>query len=613
MATGKTISKTFVWIIIGLAMLGLGGFGASNMSGTIRTIGTVGDKHIDVGEYARQLGQEIRAVEAQSGESLPFARVQEIGLDQAVLARIVSARALDHEATQLGLSIGDAALRDQIVDIPAFQGVDGSFDREGYTFALERSGTSEADFETRLREETARTLLQGAMVGGVVMPDTYVSTLLNYIGETRNFTWARLASADLDTPLPTASDEVLLGYFNENIDQFMLSETKRITYAHLSPDALIQSIEVPEEDLRAEFEARANEYNRPERRLVERLVYLDEESANQAAAALEVSGTTFEALVEERGLALADVDLGDIDRLSLDGAGEAVFAANVGDVVGPLASDLGPALFRINGVLPAQITTFEDAKPQLQEILAADRARRLVSIQAQDYDDLLAGGATLEELADETDLVLGTIDWSDGNGEGLGAYVGFAEAARALTAEDFPKIENLEDGGVFAIRLEEELPVRPSEFADSREQVVASWENNQLETRLNAQAATLVPQLQSGTDFVGLGLAPTEEINETRTGFVTGTPPSFMQGVFKMAVGDVIVVDSFGTVLLVRLDAINSADTNENVEALRDQLQTQVSQALARDIYNIYSRDAVMRAGQKIDPRSLAAVHVNFP
>ncbi|MFT4706498.1 MAG: peptidyl-prolyl cis-trans isomerase D [Ascidiaceihabitans sp.] len=613
MATGKTISKTFVWIIIGLAMLGLGGFGASNMSGTIRTIGTVGDKHIDVGEYARQLGQEIRAVEAQSGESLPFARVQEIGLDQAVLARIVSARALDHEATQLGLSIGDAALRDQIVDIPAFQGVDGSFDREGYTFALERSGTSEADFETRLREETARTLLQGAMVGGVVMPDTYVSTLLNYIGETRNFTWARLASADLDTPLPTASDEVLLGYFNENIDQFMLSETKRITYAHLSPDALIQSIEVPEEDLRAEFEARANEYNRPERRLVERLVYLDEESANQAAAALEVSGTTFEALVEERGLALADVDLGDMDRLSLDGAGEAVFAANVGDVVGPLASDLGPALFRINGVLPAQITTFEDAKPQLQEILAADRARRLVSIQAQDYDDLLAGGATLEELADETDLVLGTIDWSDGNGEGLGAYVGFAEAARALTAEDFPKIENLEDGGVFAIRLEEELPVRPSEFADSREQVVASWENNQLETRLNAQAATLVPQLQSGTDFAGLGLAPTEEINETRTGFVTGTPPSFMQGVFKMAVGDVIVVDSFGTVLLVRLDAINSADTNENVEALRDQLQTQVSQALARDIYNIYSRDAVMRAGQKIDPRSLAAVHVNFP
>lgn len=613
MSTGKTISKTFVWVIIGLAMLGLGGFGASNLSGTIRTIGTVGDKHIDVGEYARQLGQEIRAVEAQTGERLPFARVKEIGLDQAVLARLVSARALDHEATQMGLSIGDAALRDQIVDIPAFQGIDGSFDREGYTFALERSGTSEADFETRLREETARTLLLGAMVGGVVMPDTYVSTLLNYIGETRNFKWARLASADLNEELPTASDATLRSYFDENIDEFMLAETKRITYVHLSLDALIQGIEVPQEELEAEFKARADEYNRPERRLVERLVYLDEESTNQAAAALEVSGTTFEALVEKRGLALADIDLGDVDRLSLDGAGEAVFAANVGDVVGPLASDLGPALFRINGVLPALITTFAEAKPQLQEILAADRARRLVSIQAQEYDDLLAGGATIEELADETDLVLGTLDWSDGNGEGLGAYVGFAKAARAITSEDFPKIENLEDGGVFAIRLDEELPVRPSEFAESREQVVASWENNQLETSLNAQAAILVPQLQSGTDFAGLDLTPTEEIGQPRTAFITGTPPSFMEDVFKMAVGDVIVVDSFGTVLVVRLDAINSAATNENVEALRTQLQAQVSQTLARDLYNIYSNDAVKRAGQKIDPRSVAAVHVNFP
>jgi peptidyl-prolyl cis-trans isomerase D len=613
MATGKSISKTFVWIIIGLAMLGLGGFGASNLSGTIRTIGTVGDKHIDVGEYARQLGQEIRAVEAQTGEQLPFSRAQEIGLDQAVLGRLISERALDHEAAVLGLSIGDEALRDQIVDIPAFQGISGSFDREAYTFSLERNGTSESEFETRLREETARTLLQGAMISGVVMPSSYVSTLLDYIGETRDFTWARLASADLDAPLETASDEQLKTYFAENTADFMLPETKRLTYVQLSPDALIESIDIPEEDLRAEFEARVNQYNTPERRLVERLVYLDEEEANRAAAALEVAGTTFETLVDERGLALADIDLGDVDRLSLDAAGETVFAANVGDVVGPLDTDLGPALFRVNGVLPAQVTTFDDAKPELQEILATDRARRLVSTMAQDFDDLLAGGATLEELADETDLEIGSIEWFDGNGNGIGAYVAFANAARVVTEEDFPQIENLEDGGVFALRLDEVLPVRPPEFEQAREQITASWENNQVESRLNEQAATLVPQLQSGTDFAGLGLTATEESDQIRTGFVAGTPPGFMEDVFKMNIGDVSVVDSFGTVLVVRLDAINPTEENENADALSAQLQAQIEQSLARDLYNIYSRDAVQRAGQNIDPRSLAAVHVNFP
>ena len=612
MATGKSISKTFVWIIIGLAMLGLGGFGASNLSGTIRTIGTVGDKHIDVGEYARQLSQEIHAVEAQTGETLPFSRAQEIGLDQAVLGRLISERALDHEAAVLGLSIGDEALRDQIVEISAFQGISGSFDREAYTFALERTGTSEAEFETRLREETARTLLQGAMISGVVMPTMYVSTLLDYIGETRDFTWARLDSADLNAPLETATDEQLQTYFEENTANFMLPETKRLTYVQLSPDALIESIDVPEEDLRAEFDARVNQYNTPERRLVERLVYLDEEEANRAAAALEVSGTTFETLVDERGLALADIDLGDVDRLSLDAAGEAVFAAEVGDVVGPLDTDLGPALFRVNGVLPAQVTTFEDAKSDLQGILATDRARRFVSAQAQDFDDLLAGGATLEELADETEMEIGSLDWFDGNGNGIGAHIAFADAARAVTDEDFPQIGNLEDGGVFALRLDEVLPVRAPEFKQAREQIVASWENNQVETRLNEQAATLVPQLESGADFAGLGLTAIAETDQTRTAFVGGTPPSFMEDVFKMNIGDVSVVDSFGTVLVVRLDAINPTEENKK-DALSAQLQSQIEQSLARDLYNIYSRDAVQRAGQNIDPRSLAAVHVNFP
>ena len=612
MATGKSISKTFVWIIIGLAMLGLGGFGASNLSGTIRTIGTVGDKHIDVGEYARQLSQEIQAVEAQTGETLPFSRAQEIGLDQAVLGRLISERALDHEAAVLGLSIGDEALRDQIVEISAFQGISGSFDREAYTFALERTGTSEAEFETRLREETARTLLQGAMISGVVMPTIYVSTLLDYIGETRDFTWARLDSADLNAPLETATDEQLQTYFEENTANFMLPETKRLTYVQLSPDALIESIDVPEEDLRAEFDARVNQYNTPERRLVERLVYLDEEEANRAAAALEVSGTTFETLVDERGLALADIDLGDVDRLSLDAAGEAVFAAEVGDVVGPLDTDLGPALFRVNGVLPAQVTTFEDAKSDLQGILATDRARRFVSAQAQDFDDLLAGGATLEELADETEMEIGSLDWFDGNGNGIGAHIAFADAARAVTDEDFPQIGNLEDGGVFALRLDEVLPVRAPEFKQAREQIVASWENNQVETRLNEQAATLVPQLESGADFAGLGLTAIAETDQTRTAFVGGTPPSFMEDVFKMNIGDVSVVDSFGTVLVVRLDAINPTEENKK-DALSAQLQSQIEQSLARDLYNIYSRDAVQRAGQNIDPRSLAAVHVNFP
>ena len=182
MAKGKSISKSAMWVLMGLLILGLAGFGATNLGGNIRSIGSVGDKPISVDQYARQLQNEIRTIEAQTGEQLPFARAQQIGLDRAVLQRLVRNRALDHETTQLGLSIGDEALREEILKIGAFQGIDGKFDREGYRFALRQGGLSEAEFETSLREEASRSLLQGAIVGGVRMPPAYARTLVAYVG-----------------------------------------------------------------------------------------------------------------------------------------------------------------------------------------------------------------------------------------------------------------------------------------------------------------------------------------------------------------------------------------------------------------------------------------------
>ena len=72
----------------------------------------------------------------------------------------------------------------------------------------------------------------------------------------------------------------------------------------------------------------------PERRLVERLVYPDQAAADAARAELD-AGTTFEALVAERGLTLDAIDLGDVTREDLGAAGDAVFAAAEGGVVGP--------------------------------------------------------------------------------------------------------------------------------------------------------------------------------------------------------------------------------------------------------------------------------------
>ncbi|WP_299416421.1 peptidylprolyl isomerase [uncultured Sulfitobacter sp.] len=612
MASKSSIGKTATWGLMGLLFLGLGGFGAVNLSGNIRTIGTVGDKSIAVDTYARQVQNELNAIARQTGRPMPFAQAQELGLDRAVLQRIMRDRALDHEATEMGLSVGDELLRERILQIPAFQGIDGQFDRDGYAQSLRSAGLNEGEFETSLREESARQLLQGAVVSGVEMPAAYSETLVAYVSEERDFTWVLLDETTLETPLGEPDTAALRAYFDENADTFVLPATKKITYVWLNPTDIIDQVDLPEEELRAEYEARSEQYNQPERRLVERLVFADQASADQAAAALEVGGTTFEALVQERGLDLSDIDMGDVAQPALGAAGEAVFAAEVGAVAGPAPSDLGPALFRVNAVLPAQNITFEQAEPELRDVLAADRAIRIVEAQAEDFDDRLAGGATLEELAQETDMVLGQIDWTMDSSDDIAAYEGFRSIAATVNDGDFPRIEQLEDGGIFALRLDEALPERPATFEDVTDEIATRWRDDQIVSQLRARAEDAKTQAEAGTTLPELGLTAREETNQTRNAFIARTPAGFMSTVFEMEPGQIEILEGTDTVVLVRLDAVNPASDTEQAQALVAQLRDQQNEALARGLFEIFADDTLLRAGQNIDQRALNAVHVNF-
>lgn len=612
-AKGNSVTKTAVWILMGMLILGLGGFGAVNFNGNVSSIGTVGDKEISVDQYARELQQQIRAIEGQTGEALSFQQAQAIGLDRAVLQRIVRLRALDNETTEMGISIGDENLRERIIDIPSFQGIDGNFDREGYRFALQQAGLSEAEFEDSLREEAARSLLQGAISGGVTMPDVYAQTLVNFVGEKRSFTWAALTQDNLQAPLPAPTDADLQAFYDANPDNFLLPASKSITYVILTPQDVLDEVEISEDELRKAYEDRADEYIQPERRLVERLVFPNEEAANLAAAALEVSGTTFDALVLDRGLTLQDIDMGDVGRLELDGAGEAVFAAEPGAVVGPLPTNLGPALFRVNGILPSLNTTFEDASPALQQDLAGDRAARLVEVRAQDLDDQLAGGAKLEQLAEESKMTLGTIEWTNDSDQDIAAYETFRAAAAALTEGDFPKIDQLEDGSVFAMRLDGTKPERPNPFEDARILVAEAWTADQLLTALTVQAEEAQSALEGGSDFATLGLTENVQENLTRDAVISRAPEGLLTEVFEAAPGDIRIIEGADGVVIARLDSISAAEDNDQTQQLLGQLKTQLNQQLSQDVFTLYSSDVVRRTAPMIDQQAINAVHVNFP
>ena len=607
------IGKSLVWALMAMLILGLGGFGITGLSGTIRTVGSVGTQDISVDDYARAIQEDLRAIEAQTKTPMSFAEAREFGIDRAALSRLVGQAALNHETRMAGLSIGDENLAREITSIPAFKGINGKFDREAYRFTLDRNGWSESEFETRTRADAARSLLQAAIASGIEMPDAYTDLLVKFAGARKSFDYARISPSDLPETLPAATPADLTGFFEANRDRFVAPAKKRITYVWLTPEMIVDQVEVDEAALKSLYDERIADYQKPERRLVERFSFPTEADAEAAKAKIEAGETTFDALVQERGLTLDDIDMGDVDRAAVGSAADAIFNAEAGQIVGPFGTPIGPALFRTNGVLNAENVPFEEAKAELREELGLDRARRQIDGDLQGIDDLLAGGATLEEIAAETDMQLGTIDWFEDESEAIAGYPAFNDAARAVAASDYPKVLQLDDGGIFALRLEEEIAARQMDYVEVEERVQAAWENKRTEDTLRAFAEAQVPKLLEGSTFEALGLSTNTEAGATRSAAILGTPPDFMERVFAMKPKEISVVTAFGAAWIVRVTSdLPPDETNAQVAQLRETLAGQADAGLQQDIYGAFSVDIQRRAGVTLDQAAINAVHANL-
>ncbi len=614
MASGAKSKGTqaAVWVIILLLIFGLMGFGATNFGGTINSIGSVGDREISVQRYAQDLQNQMQQFSRQTGQPMTLAQARAFGLDAAVLQRLVSTAALEHEAAERGISAGDSELRDQILTLSAFQGLDGTFDREAYRFALERSGLNERAFESDLRSEIARTILEGAVTGGIEGSGTYSDAIYEFVGERRDFSWSVLTVDDLADAIADPTESDLQRYYSENEPDFMLPETREITYVSLSPDMLVDTVPVEDADLEALYQERIDEFVQPERRLVERLVLGD--AAEEAKTRLDANEVTFEELVAERELSLTDVDLGDVSETDLGSVGAEVFALDGPGIAGPVDTELGAALFRVNAVLAAQEVPFEDAKAGLKAEFALEESANIIAEQIEDIDDLLAGGATLEELASETDLQLSEFTLTEASIEGIAASSAFRRAGLGAAVGDFPEIIETEDGGIFALRVNEIVEPRLEEFDSAKGRIEAGWRRQETVRVLTEQAEAIAGQLRADTSPEELGLTLTEETNRVRTDFIADAPAETMLSVFEMEVGEIRVEPAATSVVVIRLNAINGPDPDDqDLLSQRDALQNSVARAIGSDLLNAFAGEIEAEVGIFLDQAAIGAVHTQMP
>ena len=664
MANLRTKGKsTIVWVLMGLMVLGLGGFGVTSFTGGGSEIGRVGGTEITAEDYARALRQQMQALARQTGRQPSMAEAQAMGLTQAVQAQLVTGAALEEEAHRIGISVGDAQVARIIADVPAFKGPGGGFDRATYAQILRSEGMTEAEFERQLRADEARLMLQRAVTGGVVAPRPLVDLTANWLLESRDFSWRELTADDLIAPVADPDDATLEAWHKANADRFTAPEIRKITYAWVTPEMLAPEVQLDEAALRDLYQRRIDEFQQPERRMVSRLVFASEDEAAAAKARIDAGQESFEAAVLQRGLTLDDVDLGEMTRAQLGAAGDAVFALDGPGVVGPIQTDLGPALYSMNAILEPVDVSFEAARADLRAEAAIDRAARQIDEQSSEYEDLLAGGATLEELAQDTPLQIGQIDWSEGmtpEHGSISGYEAFRERAAAITPEDFPEITSLDDGGVFALRLDEVIAPALRPLDEVRDEVLADWRSAETQRQLLARAdelrlhETAAATASAVAAVPGKGVAPaagapanatatagpatgtpatagpeaatdlasggpdrsavadwTPQTGLTRDGYVEGLPGEVIAAAFALdETGEISVADAGDRVFLVRLDAVRPADLAvDESRAVTDAVSGRIGQSLQNDLFDYFARAVQAQAGVELNQGAVNAVH----
>ena len=610
---GMSLSNMFVWLLLGLLIIGLAGFGATSFGAGGSAVAKVGDREIDANRYFRAANDTFRNLQAQGLQISSSSPEGQQVLDQ-VRSQLIRDAALENETMTLGISVGDEVVAERVEAVPGFRGIDGSFDRAAYQAALRNVGMSIPEFEDSIRIETARNILLASVTSGLTVPDAYVDALISYFGETRDARLVRFTRNDLSPDRPAPSEAELRAFYDENPDLFTLPARRGLSYVWLTPDMLLDDVVVSDEDLKALYEQRSAEFQQPERRMVERLVFENMDAAEAAMARLTSGEATFETLVGERGLELSDIDLGEVTKDSLGAAGDVVFALTDNGVAGPAESTLGPALFRVNAILDPINIDFEAARPALRTELALERARRQIDGQYTEIEDILASGATLEEVARDTQMELGQIEWWPDITEGIAGYDSFRQAAATVTLDSFPETLQLEDGGLFALRYDAELEPTLQPYEDVMDTVEARWTDAEDARELQELARSALAQLEVGGTLEATGKSVESYPGLGRDGFVPGAAPILTERLFEMEPGAQEIVDGLGSVFLVVLDAVNAADMEaDNVAQLQQALAAQVNQSVANDLGALYARAITLDAGISYNQGVLNAINAELP
>jgi peptidyl-prolyl cis-trans isomerase D len=468
--------------------------------------------------YQQQLAQAERETNGQLSDA------ERADVKRRVMDEYVNTEAVVTRADRLGYRVSDQELLEQMAQIPGLQ-VDGKWDLEHALAVLKAQGRPIAQIEELIRHDVKVRQLDSALAASSFVTPTELERLRALARQQREVAWLTLSAAKYAAQA-TPDDAAVKSYYDAHKAQYMTPETVNLRYVELSLKDLEAKVSVDDAQLRAYYEEQKaktpERFVQPEQRRIRHIllqvadpkddaaVKAKAEAALKRAQSGEDFGKLAQELSQDTGSAKSGGDLGWAERTRYVAPfADAAFGMKEGEIKGPVKTQFGYHLIKVDGIQPSAVKSFEQSKSDLEAEYRRNEAEKLFnSAQDELADAALQNGSDIESVARKAGLEVRDVQGfsrADGGGD-LGKSPQVIEAAfnqDVLDGHLSPMIELDKGRGVVLRASDHELPKqKPLDVV--RADVVAAWKKDKGQELAAQAAADAVKRLEAGQPWDGV-------------------------------------------------------------------------------------------------------------
>jgi peptidyl-prolyl cis-trans isomerase D len=589
-------------ILAGFALSDISNFGSGNIGFGMgsSTLAEVGSEKVTEQEMSATMQRRLQQVRQQRPDADYSTIIADFG---ALLDEVIDNKTLLAFAEKFHFPLSKRLVDAEIAQIPQTKGFNGQFSAAAYQQFLAQQRLSDRE----VRQILAGGLLERFLLTPVAanarisvgMATPYASMML----ESREGEAAAIPLAPFRAAFkPTDAD--LQQYYAANRNRYMVPEQRVLRIARIGPEQ-VASVTASDEEVAAYYNAHKADYAAKETRNISQAVVPDQATAG-AIAQRAKGGATLAAAAAPAGANAAVTSLKDQSRAAYasvagDKAAAAVFAAASGTIVGPIQTDFGWAVAKVDSVNAQGGKSLDQARAEIAPKIAADKRKAAIENMVDKVQDAVDQGSNFTEAAAAAKLPVTTTPLIAANGTSR-ADASFKmppELAPALKTgfeietNDPPEIVELPNNQGYAmVSPGQVVAAAPAPLAQVHDQVANDWINSKATERARAIAAQIESKVEHGVPLAqavkesGSPLPPVQPVAARRIQIANaqGNVPAALKILFTLGQGKShMIADPQGRgFIIVKVNKIVPGNALL-APGLIAQMQNELQQGLSED------------------------------